>query len=323
MYFVNDYCVIENLDKLNFESFDKYSRTALSCFGLLSGYVPRDEGFYFSYTDNKFENMEEYAYYGDFYCTYDMEIYKPIDTNFYYSFIQKGITDLEKNDFRKKAEDNLFLISESVFSKLCNLNVDSKEILRATELIMEGNQQTSPETKGVIYSVILEILTNYISKGKCKDLLTPINDKSKAKNLQKELHCVAKKYITFYENSPIQKKINSINSPTNMDKLLKPFEFLNILLTDTDKNIIKNRNYFLHGNDFIKGKDLPEFADNSLYINLKLLFLIYALLLKIIGHHGKIVNIVKKIYFKDKEIAKDEEFYRDIGNELSKNIFNY
>jgi len=312
-YFVNDYFVIENLEELDFEIFEQYSRTSLSCFGILTGYVPRKEGYYFSYANNKFENTKEYAYTSDFVDTYDVS-YKPINNNLFYSFMPKNITETEREEFEDKARENLFLISDSVFSNLCNLNIDNKKISRTTELIMEANQ-TSLEAQGIVYSVVLEILTSYIAV-KNEEKLTPIADKKQAKKLQKELHSIAEKYMSPYKDSPIYKKINSINSPTNMDKLLKPFEILNIPLTDIDRKIINNRNDFLHGNDFIDGDKLLEFFSNHFYINCKLNFLVYALLLKIVGHHGKIVNMVK-IYLEHDERVKDEEFYRDIGDIVS------
>jgi len=313
LYFVNDYFVIENLKELDFEIFEQYSRTSLSCFGILTGYVPRKEGYYFSYANNKFENTKEYAYTSDFVDTYDVS-YKPINSNLLYSFIPKNITETEREEFEEKARENLFLISDGVFSNLCNLNIDNKKISRATELIMEANQ-TSLEAQGIVYSVVLEILTSYIAV-KNGDKLTPIADKKQAKELQKKLHTIAEKYMSPYKGSPIYKKINSINSPTNMDKLLKPFEILDVPLTDIDKTIINNRNDFLHGNDFIDGDELLEFFSNHFYINCKLNFLVYALLLKIVGHHGKIVNMVK-IYLEHDERVKDEEFYRDIGDIVS------
>lgn len=309
LYIVNDYFVIENLEKLDFKRFEQYCRVTLSCFGILTGYAPRNKGYYFSYENNQFENTKEYAYTSNFVNTYDLT-YRPIDNNLFYSFMPKTISEDERNNFEDKAQENLFLISNATFSKLCNLNVTDKKISRATELIMEANQ-TSIEAQGVIYSVVLEILTSYIAV-KNEGKLTPITDKTQAKTLKAKLHDVAKEYLSPYENSPISKKIDSINSPTNRDKLLKPFEFLDIKLNDIDKQIINHRNDFLHGNDFIEGKEVLEFFNNHFYINCKLNFLVYALLLKIIGHHGKIVNMVK-IYLENDERVKSEEFYRDIG----------
>jgi len=310
LYFINDYLVIENTKELTFEDFDKYSRTTLTCFGLLTGYIPRNEGYYFSYKNNNFENTKEYAYTSNFLNTYNVS-YRPINSNLFYSFMPRSISENERNNFRNNAQENLFLISNTTFSKLCNLNITDKKISRATELIMEANQ-TSIEGQGIIYSVVLEILTSYLAIKHEKEL-TPITDKTQAKRLRSELHEVAKNYLSPYKDSSISKKIDGINSLTNMDKLLKPFEFLDINLNDIDKKIINYRNDFLHGNDFVEGEKLLEFANNHFYINCKLNFLVYALLLKIVGHHGKIVNMVK-IYLEHDERVKDEEFYRDIGS---------
>ncbi|WP_457602599.1 hypothetical protein [Nitratifractor sp.] len=107
LYFVNDYFVIENLEELDFEIFEQYSRTSLSCFGILTGYVPRKEGYYFSYANNKFENTKEYAYTSDFVDTYDVS-YKPINSNLLYSFIPKNITETERGELEKKLEKIYF-----------------------------------------------------------------------------------------------------------------------------------------------------------------------------------------------------------------------
>jgi len=307
LYYINDYFVIENLQELDFEVFEEYSRIVQICFGLLTGYVPRKEGYYFSYENNQFKNTKEYAYTSSFVDTYDVG-YKPINIKLFHNFMPNSISRDEINKFTYKAQDNLFSISRDTFSELCTLNVTNKKISRATELIMEANQ-TSLEAQGIVYSVVLEILTSYIAQ-KNEDTLTPIANKCEANKLRTELHDIARKYLSDYEDSPIYKKINSINSPTNKDKLLMPFRLLNIPLTDVDKKIINHRNDFLHGNDFVDGEEVLAFIKNHFYINCKLNFLVYALLLKIIGHHGKIVNMVK-IYSE-----KDEECYRDIGEKV-------
>ena len=313
LYFIHDYFVIENIDELDFHDFDTYSRTILMCYGVLSGYAPGIEGYYFSYTNNDFSKFTDHAYSNSFVGTYDVS-YKPVNTNLHYSFLSNNATDQERDDHTNEANKNLFLITNEVFSTLCRLHVENKKIARSVELIMEANQ-TTLEAQGIVYSVVLEILTSYIAV-KNEDKLTPISDKEKAKELQSKLHSVAEPYFCVYKDSPIYKKINSINSPTNMDKLTKSFELLSIPLITIDKKIINNRNNFLHGNDFVEGDELLEFVNNHFYINCKLNFLVYALLLKISGHHGKIVNMVKTFLDHD-ERTSDEGFYRDIGEKHS------
>jgi hypothetical protein len=311
LYFVNQKFVIENIDHINFSEFDGYSRVIVLSFGFLFGYVPRGEGYYFAYENNDFKEFCDYAYSDRFIDTYQTH-FRPIDKTLFYSFIPSKLSELERKVLTDKYEKNLILISEEIFSNLCNVCLDERKILRAIELIMEGNQ-TTVEAQGIVYSVVLEILTSYITNDKNSKSIKPIDDKVIAKELKKELHSIAKAYVNNYKDSAIKSKIDNINTPTNRDKLTKPFDLLNIPLNKIDKKIINHRNDFLHGNDFIEEETLWGFTTEHIYINHKLHFLIHALLLKIIGHHGKIINIVKLYAMDSCENCQDEEIYRDIG----------
>ena len=311
LYFVNQKFTIENIDYINFSEFDDYSRVILLSFGFLFGYVPRGEGYYFAYENNDFKEFCDYAYSDSFIDTYQTHL-KPIDETSLYSFIPLNCSKLDRKVLTDKYEENLILISKKIFSNLCNMCLDEKKILRSIELIMEGNQ-TTVEAQGIVYSVVLEILTSYITNDKNSKSIKPIDDKSTAKKLRKELHSIAKSYINNYKDSAIKSRIDNINSPTNRDKLTKPFDLLNIPLKEIDKKIINHRNDFLHGKDFIEAETLLGFTTEHIYINYKLHFLIHALLLKLIGHHGKIINVVK-LYAMDGCVnCQDEEIYRDIG----------
>lgn len=311
LYFVNKKFTIENIDYINFSEFDNYSRVVLLSFGFLFGYVPRGEGYYFAYENNDFKEFCDYAYSDRFIDTYQT-YFKPIDKTSFHSFIPSGLSELERKVLTDKYEKNLILISEKIFSNLCNICLDERKILRAIELIMEGNQ-TTVEAQGIVYSVVLEILTSYIANNKNSKSIKPIEDKVIAKKLKKELHSIAKAYLNNYKDSAVKTRIDNINTPTNRDKLTKPFDLLNIPLNEIDKKIINHRNDFLHGNDFIEEKTLLGFTTEHIYINHKLHFLIHALLLKMIGHHGKIINIVKLYAMDSCENCQDEEIYRDIG----------
>ena len=309
LYFVNNYLIIENSNEVSFDEFDKYLRITLMCFGLLNGYVPRDECHFFSYTNNDFLDFEEYAYSSSFIATYDDVHHQPLNKSLFYNFIENDTPDEDREQLSKKYLENLFLITNEVFSNLCELCFKNKKITRAVELIMEGNQ-ASIEAQGIVYSVVLEILTGHISE-KLKSP-KPIENKKEAKKLREELHMIAKKYVSPYRGSIIFNKINNLNSPTNKDKLIKPFELLKIPLTDIDKDIIERRNDFLHGNEFIKKDNLWDYSNEHLFINFKLHYLIHALLFKLIGHKGKITNLVK-VHLDGKDETVDEDFYRDIG----------
>ncbi len=311
LYFVNQKFVIENIDKINFEEFDKYSKIIRLCFGLLTGYAPGMKGYYFAYENNKFEEFCEYAYSDSFADTYQTHL-KPIDTALFMSFFPSTYSEVEREKLIIEYKNNLILISRKIFSNLCNLCLKENKIRRAIELIMEGNQ-TTIEAQGIVYSVVLENLTSYISSAKNMKSIKPIEKKATEREMKEKLHTVAKKYVDNYQNSAIKTRIDNINAPTNKDKLIKPFELLNITLNEEDKEIINHRNDFLHGNDFIKVDTLVDFTRKHVYINHKLHFLIHALLLKLIGHYGKILNIVKLYPVEGCIKCEDEEIYRDIG----------
>ncbi len=309
LYLVDDYFIIENLCELEFETFDGYIRNILLCFGFITGYAPMQQGYFFSYGDTAFEHGDEFAYSAAFSSTYSSSL-KPINTILFYSFISDGTNEEKRKELEDSYKKDLYLISKDTFSKLCNLSIENKKLARAVELALEASQ-TSLESQGIVYSVVLEILSGYMYDEK-PEKLKPIADKTKAKKLIENLHEVAKQNLDNYENSAIYKKIENLNSPTNRDMLLKPFEILKIELDEIDKKIINHRNDFLHCNDFIEGDELLEFAQNHFYINLKLNFLVNALILKVAGHKGKIVNYVK-VYLDDMEAVKNEEFYKSIG----------
>lgn len=309
LYLAEGYLIVENLDKLEFEKFNGYVRKVLLSFGFLTGYVPMEKGYYFSYKDNKFNSNEEFAYYEDFASTYISSL-KPIDTGLFYSYMQNSNNEETRKELEDKYEKDLYKISKDIFSNLCNLSIENKKFARVIELVLEANQP-SLEVQGIAYSVVLEILSNY-NYEKNPEKLKPIADKKQAKELIQSLHEVAKPKIDDYKNSVIYKKIENLNTPTNKDKLVKQFEILGIELDETDVKIVNHRNNFLHGNDFVEGEEIFEFAKNYLYINLKLNFLVNALILKIAGHKGKIVNRAK-VYLEEMSIVENEEIYRNIG----------
>ena len=85
----------------------------------------------------------------------------------------------------------------------------------------------------------------------------------------------------------MDKKINSINSPTNKDKLIKTFANYGIELSNEDEQIIGKRNLYLHGSKPLKTSDIFELTQ----ISLRLHTLIVSLLLKYTGYSRHVVNL--------------------------------
>ena len=136
-------------------------------------------------------------------------------------------------------------------SVLKGLKIDCKNILDDAKefsnvifsLLSINNNKTNQDLHlmGALYSVILEMITNIIYK-KNEEKLFYIKNKEIRKELQKLLNDTAKVFfeennIKNFEDSPINKILDNINKPTNKDKLIKPFEILDIKLTDFEKEI--------------------------------------------------------------------------------------
>ncbi|MBF0121495.1 MAG: hypothetical protein HQK79_21915 [Desulfobacterales bacterium] len=316
LYFSNIFLIIEGLIEDQFVEFDANCRIILACFGLITGYSPMKYGFYFTYDNNKFLNVMDYIFVSNFIETYDSQ-FKVIDTNTF-KYVDKEKNHEEIQIQADKLRKNLNPISCDTFSKLCNMVKFDNKMADAVYLTLEANR-SSLISMGVIYCVVLETLTNVICSQNIDNIL-PIQDKHKAKELCNKLNLTAQEYLLGnkifhiekdYLNSAIKKKIDNINSPTNQDKLIKPFDILDIKIDEDDKKIINQRNDFLHGNSFNIGEDIERCSKEIFYTVLKLNFLVNALILKFVGHTGKIVNLAK-VYLPEFKKNDKEEYYRVI-----------
>lgn len=162
------------------------------------------------------------------------------------------------------------------------------------------NSGASLMNKTVGLSVVLEGLTNIVTETQMEKL-KPIPSKSIEKQFKFELMQVLEKFKseTPEINSDIlRKKIQNINAPTNADKLTQPFKLLGYDLKESDRKAINYRNDFLHGRLSLGTKDSNQYASNSIetelwVTTLRLYTLITILILKPMGHKGKIWNHVK------------------------------
>jgi hypothetical protein len=293
LYYLDNYLVIENQNNTKFEQFDKYCRISLAGVGFITGYIPMNYGYYFSLEslDGFFTG---YKFTSSFISNYESS-YNLIDLNAhnYYSGIDKKEYfkkhKIQVTYLKNKLSKKLTPISYEVFSNLCNkmLNKNYSNIIFSILSVNNKDNNQDLTLKGALYSVILEMITKYICE-KDKEKLFFIKDTTKRKNFSKSLKSYAQKLfkenqLGNFKDSPIDKRLSNINSPTNNDKLTKPFELLDIKLTNFEKRIISHRNDFLHGNDFLNIENIYNLTHKLLYINLELNYLINALILKDIG----------------------------------------
>jgi hypothetical protein len=96
-----------------------------------------------------------------------------------------------------------------------------------------------------------------------------------------------------------------------------PYDWLEIALSEQDIKNIKTRNKFLHGSNPYNDKDLEKLSKKLLYINLKLNYLINAMIYKYIGYDGILKNLAK-IYldYADLNELENEDYYKKLKQEI-------
>lgn len=293
------YLIIDSGEEISFDSFNRSVYSIVLVYGFITGNFPMDEGYYFAYSD-KGHNNNDYIKYSRFIDSIET-IYHPIYTNAY------GYTDDPKK--AKLLNKSLKGISEEVFSKLCTKVYTSQDFAAALYIFLEGSNGSIQMMPGS-YSMCLETLTGIIA-AENEGKLSPIKSKTIAKKIRKDLVSVLENYKTDIDPvyDVLKNRINNFNSPTNRDKLVKPFEILKIKLTSDDLECIDRRNDFLHGRrpTVEKGNDF----NLILHTALKLVVLNSALILKYCGFSGKILNH-PQIQSLITKIDLHEDIYRDI-----------
>lgn len=325
IYTLDDFFIIESLDKIDYKQFDKYARGILGAFGFITGFVPMDYGYYFTY-DKYNENSKTFLYASDFLDTYKSN-YSIVDLNAQ-NYYQHQDLDLSfedrifKDDSRiEELKALLKPITKDIFENLCTKIIDNEQFSEIIYgLLSVNNANLNKVTlvlKGGLYSIILEMLTSLITNEN-KDKLYTITDKKMRKEFKNKLNNLAENFFIShdlgdYNKSYIKAKISNINAQTNADKLKAPFQILSIELNENEEQIIKYRNDFLHGRNPYENKELEEQFKNLLYITLELNFLVNALILKYIGYDGVVKNL-SKIYLDYKEIdfLSSETYFKKI-----------
>ncbi|AWM14650.1 hypothetical protein DI487_12820 [Flavobacterium sediminis] len=306
----NKYIIIESRKKQTYEEFSNKTFAIRIALGYVSGYFAGNKGYFFSYSNAKMEN------YNDFYFTSLRDEIKtlmnPINTN-PFSWL---------NDYRKVAEKYYKLkifrpLTISEFSFLCNKLITNDEFTATILLIIESTK-ASLIFRPSGYSIALETLSDIII-GAEKEKIAPINSKQDFKDFKIDLIEVLNKHSTkesFIDVNTLKVRIENINQITNLESLKKPFSILGITLLDEDLKVIKSRNDFLHGRvpDFKKqgANRSIELKDYDLYYaSVRLYTLLNVLIFKMIGFDNYILNF-PKIYEKNTKFKVKEKHYRRV-----------
>jgi len=264
------FLIVDSVQEISSDNFLKYAEAILIAYGFIAGHFPREKRYCFSSYNCTFNNVHGFSF-------------ETLKRNLYSGY--SPIPEVIHQQLLGIAQARQ--LSKSVFDQLCKAILTDVGFARTVSLIIEGNT-LSLELRAPIYAIALEAMTSILSET-FSDRLAPIKDKTLADDLIKDLIAVLDRYSDRLCPESLEimhKKILNINSPTNKDKLLKPFEILGVRLPDKDKECIEQRNDFLHGRVPL-GPDNKEVSGFTLeQIVLSLQFCINCLVLKSVGYSG-------------------------------------
>jgi hypothetical protein len=291
-----DSYVIDSTEEIDVELFLKISYAIRLCFALLSGKFYKNERYLICSEDVNFSNVGYFDYQveGPTIVT-ENQIINP---TFFFSQYSIQNEEIQNNwkEFHK-------MFDIEIFSRMCEKTIVSPEFMRSLELINNAGSLNDPVQKGALYSVCIETLTELL-KNENIESFNPIpkNQKPIWKKFHGEIKILLDKIqdeISEDGYKILNNKIDNLNSPTNRDKLEKPFKMVGISLTKEELESLDQRNKYLHGGQ----PDDRNWITKSNLDALKLHCLIGKLILKYFNYTGHYINVAGWFILHDKETA--------------------
>nr|GEX61336.1 hypothetical protein [Tanacetum cinerariifolium] len=274
--------VIDCVDKIAKEEFIRITSIIRLCMAFLCGKYYRGEIIYLSAEDSDFTKLINFDRIVE--SASALSENQLINPDFFFEYYEKQ--DAQSQAILKKHRKRF---SANVFSSLCEVCIESPELRRTIELITRASSIEDPVQKGALYAVALEALTEHLVS-ETPEVFKPVSDKSEIKKLTSALMAAldaSKNAITDVGYTILSKKIANINSPTNRDKLVKPFELYAIELLPEDYEALDKRNDYLHGREPVEGGTKYDLEQIALHLHT----LISHLILKYAGYSGHLINL--------------------------------
>lgn len=293
------YLIIDSLQQSTLIQFQKKCFNALLALGFIKGDLIHDECFIATFADDKMDVPENILYHSmratvktnqATFTTNPFSVNHDID----FERDEKGMLKKEIHD---KLYEDMYHFSADVFSKLASLFFEKEKLQRAV-LIFIQSHIASLEIKIPNYYVAVEAITGHIASEVAteKKSLSPIKDTKLANDLINQITELAKTAKSEkdlkddeFNLEILLKNINKLNAPPNADKLSESFTHIGYTLSKEQKDILKDRNRFLHGSFLKTIGDDAEFRE-GLHTALRLQFMIAVLVYKLAGFTGKIIN---------------------------------
>lgn len=266
--------------------FEKLVSAIIYSYGLISGYLIRDEMYLLKFEDELFA--------------------KPV--GFQYRRIEDSINGLKA--IAPKDEKQIFKLSKTpylakeIFERIVSICFCNNDFLRSIKIITEGGINPFYIQTSTL-SVALETIKNIILLDN-ETIVNPIKDKIIAKEIREKITATLNEYDDGVYNNKLAllKKVNNFNSIGNNDSLLLIFKILELNLLEDDVYCVKLRNDFLHGRLPFETKTEDKQLRHVVY---KLHFLLCSLILKYCGFNGRLLNNLKVHYLMNKSDDLPEE----------------
>jgi hypothetical protein len=297
------YLVIESLSKLTFSEFKHISNSVLYALGFFNGHLIKGEEFFFQSKNELFDESIDFFYRKHSRTLKLLKPFTSIPTE-YSNFIND-----DKFDFDSK----ISFIKEEEIEKFITIIHNNDKVFSTINVLFDVFKNSFISKPSVLF-VVLEILSNEINKVNDSDYIKKVN-------IRKLGFETLKKYEELFKEKDYEILKDVVE---NVDKKLvknivnfeKAFNSLKLSLSDEDKDVLKMRNYFFHGNFINKDviikneEDYVKLEMEYHYLAQRLFTLISKLLLKYIGFSGFIINHAKvrekqySKYFKEEYFVK-------------------
>lgn len=302
LYKINEqqFIIIDCLQEIAPELFSDLAWSIIVGVGYLLGHLPQNEEYTFYYSDKDLKKIVTYKY----------RILRPTYKSLVHP-VSSNPSSWIDNPQDKKYDTKYEHVSYMQLGKLCEMIHIENDIKAIIILVLESMTRSMLLMPAGL-SIALEGLSTYFYD-KNETQFRPITDENLAKEFRKELNGILKKYSnskSFQGVNILKNKIDQINQAANADKLEAPFKILNIPLSNIDKEVLKYRNAFLHGNITLKsGKKKYKMRETE--VAYRLYTLINCIILKMIGFNSPILNQAK-IQSQPNDFMVNEDFVRNI-----------
>ena len=287
----DNFLVIESQSSCTYSAIEKYIYPISLSLGLVTSVAPFDYAFVVTSETPEFDGKimggivklrsTIYNPYS-FFITYSLDLYEGL----------KGIADytlhqLCENGRLKDPLDRP--IEEQEFAALARMLYENKALARATLILLLASNEYA--LMGATYSLVLETICSALVEDETGAYMESKDWKSVLPELQKTLSDFCEEHSITDEHKEVMiRKLNDFNRQTNRDKLKTPFERIGYKLSGPEKNVIGDRNRFLHGKIYERLPNESWLKDKLLYSSMELRKLCGILLFRTAGFKGPIFN---------------------------------